>query len=130
MSRRNFTRLFHKTFGKSASQFVVEARITGARRRVLVPRVNLETIAASLGFKSVEVFGKAFQRHVGVRPCTYRARPQPLTAGLRRARQAQPELAIERMRWMRESKETQWSRQKQRQGIQVYLAGFSLVASP
>jgi transcriptional regulator GlxA family with amidase domain len=52
MSRRNFTRLFHKTFGTTASQFVAEARITEARRRVLIPRNNLESVAASLGFKS------------------------------------------------------------------------------
>jgi transcriptional regulator GlxA family with amidase domain len=74
MSRRNFTRLFNKTFGKSPSQFVAEARIIEARRRVLVPRVNLENIAASLGFKSADVFSKAFERHVGVRPRSYRAR--------------------------------------------------------
>jgi transcriptional regulator GlxA family with amidase domain len=74
MSRRNFTRLFHKTFGTTASQFVAEARITEARRRVLIPRNNLESVAASLGFKSADVFSKAFERHVGVRPHTYRAR--------------------------------------------------------
>jgi transcriptional regulator GlxA family with amidase domain len=73
MSRRNFTRLFNKTFGKSPSRFVAEARINEARRRVLIPRVNLENIAASLGFKSADVFSKAFERHVGVRPRAYRA---------------------------------------------------------
>jgi transcriptional regulator GlxA family with amidase domain len=74
MSRRNFTRLFYKTFGKAPSQFVAEARMTEAQRRVLIPRNNLESIAASLGFKSADVFSKAFERHVGVRPRTYRAR--------------------------------------------------------
>jgi transcriptional regulator GlxA family with amidase domain len=73
MSRRNFTRLFNETFGESPSRFVAEARINEARRRVLVPRANLENIAASLGFKSADVFSKAFERHVGVRPRTYRA---------------------------------------------------------
>ena len=74
MSRRNFTRLFNKAFGKAPSQFVAEARISEARRRVLVPRNNLESVAASLGFKSADVFSKAFERHVGVRPRTYRVR--------------------------------------------------------
>jgi transcriptional regulator GlxA family with amidase domain len=76
MSRRNFTRLFNKTFGSSPSQFVAEARMSEARRRVLVPRTNLENIATSLGFKSGDVFSKAFERHVGFRPRTYRARRQ------------------------------------------------------
>jgi len=74
MSRRNFTRQFNKRFGKSPSQFVADARIAEARRRVLVPRNNLDRVAASLGFKSPAVFSKSFERHVGVRPRTYRAR--------------------------------------------------------
>jgi len=41
---------------------------------VLIPRNNVESIATSLGFKSADVFSKAFERHVGVRPRTYRAR--------------------------------------------------------
>jgi transcriptional regulator GlxA family with amidase domain len=41
---------------------------------VLIPRNNLESVAASLGFKSADVFSKAFERHVGIRPRTYRAR--------------------------------------------------------
>lgn len=73
MSRRNFTRLFHNTFGKSPAQFVAEARIMEARRRVLIPRTNLDTVAASVGFKSPDVFSKSFERHVRVRPRTYRA---------------------------------------------------------
>jgi transcriptional regulator GlxA family with amidase domain len=74
MSRRNFTRLFKKTFGKAPAQFVADARITEARRRLLVPRNNLESIAASLGFKSADVFSKAFERQIGIRPNRYRAR--------------------------------------------------------
>jgi len=34
---QNFTRSFHKSFGKTASQFVAEARIAEARQRILVP---------------------------------------------------------------------------------------------
>jgi len=74
MSRRNFTRLFKATFDKAPAQFVADARITEARRRLLVPRNNLESIATSLGFKSADVFSKAFERQIGVRPNRYRAR--------------------------------------------------------
>ena len=74
MSRRNFTRLFKRTFGKAPAQFVADARITEARRRLLAPRNNLESIATSLGFKSADVFSKAFERQIGVRPNRYRAR--------------------------------------------------------
>jgi transcriptional regulator GlxA family with amidase domain len=78
MSRRNFTRFFHKTFGKTASQFVAEARIAEAQKRLLVPRNSIESVANSLGFRSADVFSVAFERHVGVRPRTYRARRKAL----------------------------------------------------
>jgi transcriptional regulator GlxA family with amidase domain len=73
MSRRNFTRLFHETFGKSPAQFVAEARIAEAQQRLLIPRNSLESIAHSLGFQSADVFSVAFERHTGIRPRTYRA---------------------------------------------------------
>jgi transcriptional regulator GlxA family with amidase domain len=85
MSRRNFTRQFKKTFGKAPAQLVADARITEARQRLLVPRNNLECIASSLGFKSADVFSKAFERHVGVRPRTYRARRRASTKLLAKA---------------------------------------------
>ena len=74
MSRRNFTRLFHKNFGKSPAEFVAGARMTEARRRLLVPRTSLDNIATSLGYKSADVFSKTFERFVGMRPSIYRAR--------------------------------------------------------
>ncbi len=74
MSPRNFTRLFNKTFGKTPAEFVAAARMTEARRRLLIPRTTLESVATSLGFKSADVFSKAFERFVGVRPSTYRVR--------------------------------------------------------
>jgi transcriptional regulator GlxA family with amidase domain len=73
MSRRNFTRLFSKTFGRSPSQFVAQARIAEAKERLLVPRNSVESVANSLGFRSADVFSVAFERHMGIRPGTYRA---------------------------------------------------------
>lgn len=72
-SRRNFTRLFNRTFGKSASQFVAEARIAEAQERLLVPRNSIESVANSLGFRSADVFSVAFERQMGIRPSVYRA---------------------------------------------------------
>ena len=73
MSRRNFTRLFHETFGKTPAQFVAEARIAEAQQRLLVPRNSIESIASSLGFRSADVFSVAFERCTGIRPRIYRA---------------------------------------------------------
>jgi transcriptional regulator GlxA family with amidase domain len=73
MSRRNFTRLFHESFGKTPAQFVAEARIAEAQKRLLIPRNSIESVADSLGFQSADVFSVAFERHTGIRPRTYRA---------------------------------------------------------
>ncbi len=73
MSRRNFTRLFHETFGKTPAQFVAEARIAEAQQRLLIPRNTIESIASSLGFRSADVFSVAFERYTGIRPRIYRA---------------------------------------------------------
>jgi transcriptional regulator GlxA family with amidase domain len=73
MSRRNFTRLFHKAFGKSPAHFVAEARIAEAQQRLLVPRNSIESVAQSLGFRSADVFSLAFERCTGIRPRIYRA---------------------------------------------------------
>jgi transcriptional regulator GlxA family with amidase domain len=73
MSPRNFTRLFKAEFGKAPAEFVAGARIAEARRRLEVPRNNIESIAASVGFQSADAFSRAFEREVGCRPSTYRA---------------------------------------------------------
>src|SRR6266705_1816125 len=73
MSPRNFTRLFKDAFGKAPAEFVASARITEARRRLQVPRNSIESVAMSVGFRSADVFSRAFEREVGCRPSTYRA---------------------------------------------------------
>jgi transcriptional regulator GlxA family with amidase domain len=72
MSPRNFTRLFKATFGKAPAEFVTRARVTEARHRLEVPRINIENVAASVGFQSADAFSRAFEREVGCRPSTYR----------------------------------------------------------
>ena len=74
MSLRNFTRLFKATFGRPPAEFVTRARITEARRRLEVPRNNIESVASSVGFRSEDAFSRAFRREVGCRPSTYRER--------------------------------------------------------
>ncbi len=74
MSPRNFTRLFKAAFGKAPAEFVAHARIREAQRRLEAPRNSIESVATSLGFRSADAFSRAFEREVGCRPSTYRAR--------------------------------------------------------
>jgi transcriptional regulator GlxA family with amidase domain len=83
MSPRNFTRLFKAVFGKAPAEFVTKVRITEARRRLEVPRNNIENVATSVGFQSADSFSRAFEREVGCRPSTYRERLGVVTAEFR-----------------------------------------------
>jgi transcriptional regulator GlxA family with amidase domain len=74
MSPRNFTRLFKAEFGRAPAEFVASVRITEARRRLLIPRNSIESVATSVGFKSADAFSRTFERLVGIRPSTYRGR--------------------------------------------------------
>ncbi|HMF45945.1 MAG TPA: helix-turn-helix transcriptional regulator, partial [Candidatus Udaeobacter sp.] len=74
MSPRNFTRLFKAAFGKAPAEFVANVRIAEARRRLEIPRNNIDSVATSVGFGSADAFSRAFEREVGCRPSTYRAR--------------------------------------------------------
>jgi len=93
MSPRNFTRLFKAEFGRAPAEFIASVRITEARRRLLIPRNSIESVAASVGFKSADAFSRTFERLVGMRPSTYRECP-----GVVRANFQKPEKAFEMSR--------------------------------
>jgi transcriptional regulator GlxA family with amidase domain len=65
MSPRNFSRLFKAAFGETPAEFVARARVSEARKRLLIPRNSIESVASSLGFKSADVFSRTFERMVG-----------------------------------------------------------------
>jgi transcriptional regulator GlxA family with amidase domain len=96
MSPRNFARVFKHAFGTTPAEFVVTARINEAQRRLRVPRTSIESVGASVGFKSADAFSRAFERQVGCRPSTYRARLGITPQGdflNRRSRNVEPLLA-------------------------------------
>ena len=74
MSPRNLARLFKHAFGTTPAEFVASARIREAQRRLRVRRNSVESVAASVGFKSADAFSRTFDRLVGIRPSTYRGR--------------------------------------------------------
>ncbi len=72
MSPRNFALLFKQAFGTTPAKFVTVARIKEAQLRLRVPRNSIESVGASIGFRSTDAFSLTFERLVGIRPCTYR----------------------------------------------------------
>jgi transcriptional regulator GlxA family with amidase domain len=73
---RHFGRLFKRAFHRTPADFVEHLRLTEARRLLITPRNSIEGVAASVGFKSADVFRRSFERRFGVTPREFRDRFQ------------------------------------------------------
>jgi transcriptional regulator GlxA family with amidase domain len=72
LSPRHFGRLFKRVFKTTPAHFVEQLRLEEARRRLLVPRHNVNSVAASVGFASAVAFRRAFERCFGASPSHFR----------------------------------------------------------
>jgi transcriptional regulator GlxA family with amidase domain len=72
MSPRNFARVFVREFGTTPAGLVENLRIEASRRILETTEKSLKEIAASVGFHSVEVMRRAFERNLGTSPKRYR----------------------------------------------------------
>lgn len=72
LSIRHFTRRFKTVFGTTPAHFVENARLSEARERLILPEQNIDSVAASVGFKSTDAFRRAFERRYGTQPSSYR----------------------------------------------------------
>jgi transcriptional regulator GlxA family with amidase domain len=79
---RHFSRRFKEVFGTTPALYVEGLRLNEARRRLTLPNQTIESIAASVGFKSADVFRRAFERRFGVTPSGYRIRFAPYPEAL------------------------------------------------
>jgi transcriptional regulator GlxA family with amidase domain len=66
--------LFKRAYGTTPAAYVEELRLGEASRRLAARRAGLESVARSVGYRSVDVFRRAFERRFGVTPAAYRAR--------------------------------------------------------
>jgi len=71
---RHFSRRFKRAFGHSPADFVEKLRIDEARRRLSNGLTGIESVGASVGFKSAHVFRRAFERRLGINPKDFRER--------------------------------------------------------
>jgi AraC-like DNA-binding protein len=72
MSRAVFARKFVEAFGLSPLQHLREERMEHAASRLAETNESLSEIARRIGFQSEWAFSRAFRRHHGVAPGTYR----------------------------------------------------------
>jgi transcriptional regulator GlxA family with amidase domain len=74
LSPRHFSRRFSETFGCTPAQYVDNIRLIEARERLTAPGRTVDSVAASVGFASADVFRRRFRRRFGVAPSNYRER--------------------------------------------------------
>jgi transcriptional regulator GlxA family with amidase domain len=74
MGARHFNRRFKAAIGVTPARFVEIHRLDAARERLASARTNVAAVATSVGYRTADVFARAFQRRFGVAPADYRAR--------------------------------------------------------
>lgn len=73
MSRATFARQFTEAAGKSASELLIDIRMTKASKQLAETSDSIATVAQDSGYKSDAAFQKAFKRHTGITPAQWRA---------------------------------------------------------
>ena len=74
LSPRQFSRRFSELLGVAPASFVLSMRLDEAKRLLGEERASVEEVALATGFRSADVFRRAFERRFGVGPRDYRAR--------------------------------------------------------
>lgn len=74
MSPRHFRRVFAGTFGTSPARFVERLRLEQACMRLTRDKTSIDRIASSVGFRSADVFRRAFRVRYDATPGEYRER--------------------------------------------------------
>ncbi|HMM67452.1 MAG TPA: GlxA family transcriptional regulator [Dokdonella sp.] len=74
LGTRHFSRRFKSAFNETPAEFVLSLRLAEARRRLALPRSNVDRIATSIGFRSAHALRRAFEKRFGLTPRAYRDR--------------------------------------------------------
>ncbi|WP_326691474.1 MULTISPECIES: helix-turn-helix domain-containing protein [unclassified Streptomyces] len=83
MSERTFTRRFRAEVGTSPLQWLVQSRLSQARRLLESSDLTVERIATACGFGDPVALRKHFHTHLGLSPLAYRrvhCAPEPIRA--------------------------------------------------
>ena len=80
LSASYFSRAFKATFGLSPQKYVVERRLSRARRIMLTTDEPLCAIAAACGFSDQAHLSRVFRRRVGAPPSAWRRQQRQASA--------------------------------------------------
>lgn len=76
LSPFHFCRLFREFTGRSPHQYLLRTRLERAAQLLRETDLRVTEIAMSVGFQDVTHFSRAFRRHTGSLPGSYRSRPE------------------------------------------------------
>jgi AraC-like DNA-binding protein len=76
-----FQRVFAKAFGETPSRMRCRIRIEHAKRLLTSGHVNIETVAARIGYQDHAAFSRAFRRETGISPLQFRRGSQRRPTG-------------------------------------------------
>jgi AraC-like DNA-binding protein len=68
----HFIRQFQSVFGTTPHQYRIAAKLARARQLLAGRQYTVTDVCVELGFSSLASFSHLFERHVGMRPSTYR----------------------------------------------------------
>jgi len=80
VSAYHLSHLFSETSGFTLSSYLVNARMEKAAALLADPAMRVSEVASEVGFEDPNYFCKAFRRHFGCSPGTYRTRGGVITA--------------------------------------------------
>jgi AraC-like DNA-binding protein len=82
LSPSQFCRAFRKEHGMSFGEYLLQVRMTEARKHLALPDVLVKEVAYSVGFNDLSYFTRSFKRRFGVSPSAFQARarhiPDPI----------------------------------------------------
>lgn len=73
MSPSRFAARFSEALGDSPMAYVAKWRMNVACRQLVTSQQGIGQIASDVGYESLAAFSRAFKKHVGVPPATWRA---------------------------------------------------------
>jgi AraC family transcriptional regulator, activator of mtrCDE len=77
MSRATLARQFQEKFGRSASDFLTDIRMTLAASELKQSLLSTGAVAEAVGYQSEAAFQRAFKSHMGVTPAQWRKMQEP-----------------------------------------------------
>lgn len=77
-SYRNLQRIFKAYYGETIGAYITRVKIENSARLLMFSFEEVKIIAEKVGYSDVQAYSKAFKKHYGISPVSFRARKEEL----------------------------------------------------